>query len=54
VTEIETRLQRALAADISLTRDVLFRVQVIMQLQRAAFRRHLAEALADAARLAQK
>src|SRR5215831_3708304 len=45
MTEIETRLQRALAADFSPATDILFRVQVFVRQQRAAFRRQLVEAL---------
>jgi hypothetical protein len=45
VTELDTRLQRAFAADASPATDPLFRIQVIMQAQRVALRRQLAEVL---------
>lgn len=45
MTEFETRLQRAFAADASPATDPLFRIQVSLRRERAALRRHLAEAL---------
>jgi hypothetical protein len=45
VTELDTRLMRAFAADAPAATDPLFRVQVILRRQRAALRRQLAEAL---------
>jgi hypothetical protein len=45
VTEFETRLQRAFAADASPATDPPFRIQVILRRERAALRRHLAEVL---------
>lgn len=45
MADLETRLQRALAADAPPAADPLFRVQVILRQERAALRRQLAEAL---------
>lgn len=45
MTELETRLQRAFAADASSATDPLFRIQVILRQQRAALRQQLAEVL---------
>lgn len=43
MADLETRLQRAFAADAPPATDPLFRVQVILRQQRAALRRQLAE-----------
>lgn len=48
MTEVETRLERALAADSLPASDALFRIQVIIRQQRTAARRQLAEAIAFA------
>ena len=45
MTEFDTRLQRAFAADASPATDPLFRVQVMLRRQRAALRRQLVEAI---------
>jgi len=45
VADLETRLQRAFAADAPPATDALFRVHVMLRQERAALRRQLAEAL---------
>ena len=52
MSDIETRLTAALHADAPPARDAMFRVEVLVRLERARFRRRAAGAVLAAAALA--
>jgi len=51
MTDLETRLTAALHADAPPTRDAMFRMQVLVRLEQARFKRRVARAVVVAAAL---